>query len=368
MKDLNNSTRSSADAHLQKRDKRDDGITESSDQKITNIQKMNSRVSKLSFLLVLSLVLLSCRGEKFDHQPIHPNMNMDQQERYEAQEYNTFFEDGRSMRMPVEGTVARGNLREDQAYYQGINEDSSFVDNIPVDVTKSFILRGQKQYDTYCAPCHGITGDGQGIIMTGQYGYVPAPSYHIDRLRDIEDGYLYSTIANGIRNMPAYAHQVKVEDRWAIVAYIRALQRSQYVPENQMEQYDVDLASLRQEFEEAQQREMEQQAAAEASSGGGDVSAERGEQLYTQNACQTCHSRDGSDGIGPTHLNVFGREEQMTDGTTITVDEEYLRESIVDPNAKIVEGYDPVMASYSFLSDDEVQSLIEYMKTLSDNQ
>lgn len=366
MKDLNNSIKSSPDVPLRNGGKGDDGFTESSDQKITNIQKMNSRVSKLSFLLVLSLILLSCRGEKFDHQPIHPNMNMDQQERFEAQEYNTFFEDGRSMRMPVEGTIARGNLRENQAYYQGINEDSSFVENIPVDITKSFVQRGQKQYNTYCAPCHGITGDGQGIIMTGQYGYVPSPSYHIDRLRDIEDGYLYSTIANGIRNMPAYAHQVKVEDRWAIVAYIRALQRSQYVPENQMEQYDVDLASLRQDFEEAQKEQMAQEA--ESGGGGGEVSAERGEQLYTQNACQTCHSRDGSDGIGPTHLNVFGREEQMTDGTTLTVDEEYLRESIVDPNAKIVEGYDPVMAPYSFLSDDEVQSLIEYMKTLSDNQ
>lgn len=317
-------------------------------------------------LLAVTLLFISCRGQKFDHQPIHPNMNMDQQERFEAQEENPFFEDGRSMRMPVEGTVARGNLREDKAYYQGINEDSSFVEHIPVDITKSFLKRGQKQYNTYCATCHGITGDGQGIIMTGQYGYVPAPSYHIDRLRDIEDGYLYSTIANGIRNMPAYAHQVKVEDRWAIVAYIRALQRSQYVPENEMEQYDVDLASLRKEYEETQQQEAERQAAAEA--GGGEVSAARGEQLYTQNACQTCHSRDGSDGIGPTHLNIFGREEQLSDGSTITVDEEYLQESIVDPNAKIVEGYDPVMAPYSFLSDDEVQSLIEYMKTLSDNQ
>jgi mono/diheme cytochrome c family protein len=112
---------------------------------------------------------------------------------------------------------------------QGINEDSSFVEEIPVDVTKSFLYRGQKQYNTYCSVCHGRTGDGQGIIMTGGYGYVPAPSYHEQRLREVTDGYLYSTIANGIRTMPSYAHQVKVEDRWAIVAYIRALQLSQHV-------------------------------------------------------------------------------------------------------------------------------------------
>lgn len=324
--------------------------------------------SKSSFLVVLSLVLFSCRGEKFDHQPVHPNMNMDQQERFEAQEENPFFANHRSMRMPVEGTVARGNLHENKAYYQGINDDSSFVENIPVDLTKSFLKRGQKQYNTYCTPCHGITGDGQGIIMVGRYGYVPAPTYHQDRLRNAEDGYIYSTIANGIRNMPSYAHQVDVEDRWAIVAYVRALQRSQYVPENEMREYDVDLASLRQDYQEAREKEMARKEAEAAAGGGGEISAARGKEIYEANVCQSCHSRDGSDGIGPTHLNIFGRQEQLADGSTITVDEEYLRESIVNPNAKIVEGYDPVMAPYSFLSDDEVQSLIEYLKTLSDNQ
>ena len=341
--------------------------TEEIDSKITKRRQMTGSFLKSSFLLAITLVFISCRGEKFDHQPIHPNMNMDQQERFEAQEENKFFEDGRSMRMPVEGTVARGNLREDKALYQGINDDSSFVENIPVDVTKSFMKRGQEQYETYCTPCHGSTGDGQGIIMVGRYGYVPAPSYHIDRLRNAEDGYLYSTIANGIRNMPSYAHQIDVKDRWAVVAYIRALQRSQYVPENEMQQYDVDLASLKQQYQQAQEEAMAQQEA-QAEAGGGEISAARGEKLYEGNACQTCHSRDGSDGIGPTHLNIFGRTEQLADGSSITVDEEYLRESIVDPNAKIVEGYDPVMAPYSFLSDAEVQSLIEYMKTLSDNQ
>ncbi|MDX1586121.1 MAG: cytochrome c, partial [Balneolaceae bacterium] len=106
----------------------------------------------------------------------------------------------------------------------------------------------------------------------------------------------------------------------------------------------------------------------QAEAGGSDISAARGQQIYEQNACQTCHSRDGSDGIGPTHLNIFGKTKQMADGSTVTADEEYLRESIVNPNAKIVEGYDPVMAPYSYLSDAEVQSLIEYMKTISDNQ
>ncbi|MDR8393215.1 c-type cytochrome [Aliifodinibius sp. S!AR15-10] len=322
--------------------------------------------SKILAILIVVLFLGACRGQRFEQEPVHPNMNMDQQERFEAQEQNSFFADNRSMRQPVEGTISRGNLRQDPVFYQGINEDSSFVSEIPVEVDKAFLYRGQNGYEVYCTPCHGKVGDGQGIVMTGQYGFVPAPTFHQERLRNVENGYLYSVIANGIRNMPAYAHQIKVQDRWAIVAYIRALQRSQYVPEEDIQEYDVDLASLQSDFADQQKKEQAQQEAAAAA--GGDVSAARGEELYVANGCQACHSRDGSDGIGPTHQGVMGRTEQLADGSSITVDEEYLRESIVNPSAKIVEGYDPVMAPYSYLSDSEIQSLIEYLKTLSDNQ
>lgn len=318
-------------------------------------------------ILAVILLLASCRGQRFEHQPVHPNMNMDQQNRFEAQEENPFFADNRSMRQPVEGTVARGNLRNDPVYFQGINQDSSFVSDIPVETTKSFLYRGKDQYEVYCTPCHGKLGDGQGIIMTGQYGFVPAPTLHQDRLRNIEDGYIYSTIANGIRNMPAYSHQIKVKDRWAIVAYVRALQRSQNASEEDVKQYNVDLADLETEFADQQKQEQAQQEA-QAAAGGGEVSVERGEKLYMQNGCQGCHSLDGSDGVGPTHQNVMGREEELADGSTITVDEEYLRESIVNPNAKIVAGYNPVMAPYSHLSDSEIQSIIEYLKSLSTNQ
>lgn len=323
-------------------------------------------VSKLLLSVSVVIFLTSCRGQQFQHQPVHPNMNMDQQERFEAQEKNPFFADGRSMRQPVEGTVARGNLRHDPAFSGGINEDSSYVTEIPVEVDRSFLYRGQDRYDIYCTPCHGKLGDGQGIIMTGGYGYVPAPSYHIDRLRNMPDGQLYSAIANGVRTMPAYAHQINVRDRWAIVAYIRALQRSQNVTEEELTQYDVDLAALQDDF--SQQQEEQAQEETQAASGGGEVSAERGEKLYVANGCQACHSRDGADGIGPTHMNIMGRTEQLQDGSTVTVDEEYLYESIVEPYVQIVEGYDPVMAPYSHLSDDEIQSIIEYLKTLSDNQ
>lgn len=326
---------------------------------------MNRSKSVLIAALALPLVLASCRGQISEQEPIHPNMNMDQQDRFEAQERNPFFEDNRSMRMPVEGTVARGNLRADKAYYQGINADSSFVEETPVELTRELLNRGQSQYNVYCTVCHGVTGEGNGIIMEGQYGFVPAPTFHSDRLRDLPDGQLYSVVANGIRNMPAYAHQIKVEDRWAIVAYLRALQRSQNVSEEEMQQYDVDIAALQQEYAARMQAQQEQESAASA---GEEITAERGEQLFVQNGCQGCHSLDGTDGVGPTHQNLFGRTETMQDGSTVTVDSAYVHESIVNPSDRIVEGYQPVMVPYDYLSEAEIASIIAYLRTLSDNQ
>jgi mono/diheme cytochrome c family protein len=152
---------------------------------------------------------------------------MDFQEKFQAQTYNPLFEDNASMRTPPTGTVARGQLRANSALFEGRTENGEYVERIPVAVTRPVLERGQDQYNTFCTPCHGRSGDGNGIIMRGDYGYTPASSYHVDRLRQVTDGYLYDVIANGVRNMPAYAQQIPVRDRWAIVAYIRALQRSQ---------------------------------------------------------------------------------------------------------------------------------------------
>jgi mono/diheme cytochrome c family protein len=104
--------------------------------------------------------------------------------------------------------------------------------------------RGQDRYEVFCQMCHGLSGDGLGIIMTGGYGYTPAPTFHDDRLRNETDGYLYEVITNGVRNMPGYGYQIPVADRWAIVAYVRALQLSQdatldAVPEDQRGQLPV---------------------------------------------------------------------------------------------------------------------------------
>ena len=122
--------------------------------------------------------------------------------------------------------MAQGELRLDSAYYSGMAHDTTPVKLSPVPTTTAVLERGRDRYDIYCAPCHNKIGDGKG--MTVQRGMnPPPPSFHEERLLLAADGHLYNVITNGIRNMPPYKYQVAVADRWAIVAYIRALQRSQ---------------------------------------------------------------------------------------------------------------------------------------------
>lgn len=328
---------------------------------------MRLSISHIASLVLLSLMLMACRGQKSEKPPISPQQNMQFQDRFNAQEENPFFANNMSMRPPVEGTVAKGKLRQNSALYEGRDDNDEFVTETPMEVTRSFLYRGQERYDIYCTPCHGTLGDGRGIIMTGQYGYVPAPSFHRQASYDMPDGQFYSAITEGIRSMPAYNTQIKVEDRWAIVAYIRALQRSQNVPEDEIREFDIDLAQLQTEHQAEMER---QEALAEAQGAGGgeeEISAERGERLYTANACQTCHSLDGTRLVGPSFAGLFGSERQFDDGSTAVADEEYLINSIANPSDEIVESYNNVMPSYNYLSDGELQSLVEYIKAQSDN-
>lgn len=166
------------------------------------------------------------RGTPSEHPPIHPNPNMDVQPKYLPQAKSGFFPDGSAMRPPVPGTVARGQLREDDAYFRGMDANGQPVKRIPVPVTLALLERGQERFNIYCAPCHSRLGDGRGIVV--QRGLLPPPTFHSDAVRAYPDGHIFDVISNGIRNMPSYKHQISVEDRWAIVAYFRALQRSQH--------------------------------------------------------------------------------------------------------------------------------------------
>jgi len=180
---------------------------------------------KHTSLMILGLILAGCQGMPSEKPPIHINPNMDWQPKFKAQDKNTFFEDNRGMRTPVEGTVARGLLNEDVAYHQGVTESGAYVAKAPVEYTRAFLYRGKERYEIFCQPCHGAAGAGDGIVIRS--GLVPPPSFNDSVVRDMPDGQIYSAMYNGVRTMSSYRHQIPAEDRWAIVAYIRALQRSQ---------------------------------------------------------------------------------------------------------------------------------------------
>ncbi len=174
-----------------------------------------SKFSKLTLgALVLSLVLLSgCRQDMHD------------QPKYIPLRPSDFFADGRSARPITEGTVARDHLNGDTLLNTGKGADGKPSNEFPMPVTKALILRGEQRYNIYCTPCHDRTGSGNGMIV--RRGYRRPPTYHSDRLRQQPNGYIYDVITKGFGAMPDYAAQVPPPDRWAIVAYIRALQLSQ---------------------------------------------------------------------------------------------------------------------------------------------
>lgn len=145
--------------------------------------------------------------------------------RYDPLEPSSFFADGSSARPLPADTVARGHLRDDSLLFTGkVNNEP--VDQFPFPITREVLLRGQERFNIYCAPCHGPTGEGDGMVV--QRGFSRPPSYHSDRLRQAPVGHFFDVMTNGFGVMPSYAAQIPVRDRWAIAAYIRALQLSQH--------------------------------------------------------------------------------------------------------------------------------------------
>ena len=177
---------------------------------------MRMRRQGLSGVVLVGLELLAAGCSRLD---------MQDQPKYKPQRPSDFFADGRSERQPVEGTIARGTLDEDTAFYEGKDAAGKDIEAFPIAVDKAVIERGQQRFDIYCAPCHGRIGNGLGMIV--RRGFKQPPSYHIDRLREAPVGHFYDVISNGYGAMLNYASQVQPRDRWAIVAYIRALQYSQ---------------------------------------------------------------------------------------------------------------------------------------------
>jgi len=184
------------------------------------------------FVCVLAVSILGFRGTTFTAPPIDlfPDWafpGMEVQPKHRPQAASDFFADGRSDRTPPARTVARGMLRDDDHLHLGKGADGSFAAKLPAAVTVDFALleRGRDRYQVFCAPCHGSLGDGNG--MTKRYGMGATPTFHDPRLRTMPDGEIFNTITNGKNTMMPYADKLSPEDRWAVVAFVRALQRAQ---------------------------------------------------------------------------------------------------------------------------------------------
>jgi mono/diheme cytochrome c family protein len=209
---------------------------------------MRPTISKLIAAGVLSMPLSACRGGPSELPPIVPIRNMHRQEKYRPQDTSAYFQDGRSMRPIPAHTVSREQGGIDPEIESGLQPGTrNYVERVPqaaianlrhrtndgrwVEGMEGAVARGRERYNIYCSPCHGTVGDGQGIVYLRSrisgYQYPQPTSLHDDRIRHTPDGQLYATIRNGIRNMPGYAAQIPTYDRWAIVAYVRALQLSQ---------------------------------------------------------------------------------------------------------------------------------------------
>ena len=192
------------------------------------IQEVNVKRNHLKLGRVCALILTNSacfRGRPSEKPPIHINPNMDITERYNVQAEGPFFANGAAMRIPVAGTVARGTLAEDDIMHTGVSASGDTVTTNPMPISMALLARGKERYNIYCTPCHGALGDGKSPVVS--LGLLPPPDFHSPLLRSYPDGHFFNVITNGIRNMPGYSAQIPVEDRWAIVAYVRALQRSQ---------------------------------------------------------------------------------------------------------------------------------------------
>jgi mono/diheme cytochrome c family protein len=173
---------------------------------------MQVRTATAGAAMMAMLVLAGCRQD------------MHNQPKFVPQRGTTFFADGRSARPQVENTVGRDQMHADGYFYTGLQAGKE-GDGLPMALTPAVMERGQERYNIYCTPCHSRVGNGVGMIV--QRGYRPAGNFHTDRLRNAPLGHFFAVMTNGYGAMPDYAAQLTPEDRWAVTAYIRALQLSQ---------------------------------------------------------------------------------------------------------------------------------------------
>jgi len=179
----------------------------------SDLRGLRRGLGRFALALVLAASASACRQDMHDAA------------KYEPLEKSPFFKDQRASRQLIPGTIARGQLKEDKLLFTGKNGDA-ISDTFPFPVTAGVLARGRERFNIYCTPCHSRIGDGNGMIA--QRGYKHPPSFHDERLRAMVPGYFFQVMTNGFGVMPSYSLQVAAEDRWAIAAYIKALQLSHH--------------------------------------------------------------------------------------------------------------------------------------------
>lgn len=249
-------------------------------------------ITSLILFVILVIVVAGWRGHTFTRPPIELFPDMKRQPRVDAQTTSDFFGDGRAARLPVEGTVPvgfeiprDGQLPGTQPpadgqltpwaptfsvgtdYYNTGRMGDVWGDGIPIEMSEQLMARGQERYKISCAVCHGDAGYGDGVV--GEFGMVAIANFHSDRFRDMPDGEIFNTITHGKGTMFAYGDRISVQDRWAIIAYLRALQESQYA--------DVELLAAAQREQLPDAEEAEEAEDTEESDEDEDETAEAGE-------------------------------------------------------------------------------------------
>ncbi len=183
---------------------------------------------RIFILLVLAGALTGCGLRPSGNTtPLQVHPDMDSQPKFKAQSASAFYADGRSNRPALPGTIAQGHLHEDDAMATGKDASGILIKSNPVPVTEALLKRGQERFNINCSACHGRLGDGNGAVKTRSYGALAPANLQEVRLREIADGHIFDVITNGIRTMQPLGGNIPISDRWAIIAYVRALQRSQ---------------------------------------------------------------------------------------------------------------------------------------------
>lgn len=179
-------------------------------------------------LLVLAGALSGCGLRPAGNTtPLQVHPDMDSQPKYKAQAASAFFADGRANRPAIAGTIAQGHLNDDDILMTGKDASGNLIKSNPLPVTEELLKRGQERFNINCSACHGRLGDGNGAVKTRSFGALNPANLHEPRLREVADGHIFDVVTHGIRTMQALGGNIPVNDRWAIVSYVRALQRSQ---------------------------------------------------------------------------------------------------------------------------------------------